>query len=227
MARSPPGTMPVDDHWHVTTPDYYPDPPPPALHGIAQCTPLTHWEMHITDAVPGGRDGRPHTPHIVAAMSDSDGSRQRYNRLHRWSISRSPVSPGCAGEIPAQREERRLAEAAVLVGPAGLPQAPSNPKPPAPNQCRPGKPPPLPRPLPLPPRPRVGTQTRRQTDRIGLLPPLKPATPQPPLHRWRAAQALHGPRALRRAGLQGPPRPRRRAGRVPNTAPALGQATPT
>ena len=51
-------------------------------------------------------------------MSDSEGSPQRDDRHHRSSRSRSPVSPGCAGE------ERRLAEAAVPVGlPAGQPGA--------------------------------------------------------------------------------------------------------
>ena len=59
-------------------------------------------------------------------MSDSDGSPQRDDRHHRWSRSRSPVSPDWAGETPAEREERRLAEAAVLVGPpAGQPRAAS------------------------------------------------------------------------------------------------------
>ena len=48
------------------------------------------------------------------------------DRHHRRSRSRSPVSPEWAGETPAEREERRLAEAAVLVGPpAGQPRAAS------------------------------------------------------------------------------------------------------
>ena len=55
-------------------------------------------------------------------MADSDGSPQRGDRHHRRSRSRSPVSPEEAGETPAEREERWLAEAAVLVGPpAGQP----------------------------------------------------------------------------------------------------------
>ena len=59
-------------------------------------------------------------------MADSDGSPQRDDRHHRRSRSRSPVSPEWTGETPAEREERRLAEAAVLVGlPAGQPQAAS------------------------------------------------------------------------------------------------------
>ena len=70
-------------------------------------------------------------------MADSDGSPQRDNRHHRRSRSRSPVSPECTGETPAEREERRLAEAAVLVGP-----------PPAAQQQA------------LPPRPGRGPQTR-------------------------------------------------------------------
>ena len=59
-------------------------------------------------------------------MSDSDGSPQRDDRHHRRSRSRSPLSPDWAGETPAEREERRLAEGAVLVGPpAGQPRAAS------------------------------------------------------------------------------------------------------
>ena len=55
-------------------------------------------------------------------MADSDGS----PRHHRQSRSCSPVSPEWTGETPAEREERRLAEAAVLVGPpAGQPRAAS------------------------------------------------------------------------------------------------------
>ena len=57
-------------------------------------------------------------------MADSDGSPQRDNRHHRRSRSRSPVSPELAEETPAEREEQRLAEAALLVGPpAGQPRA--------------------------------------------------------------------------------------------------------
>ena len=59
-------------------------------------------------------------------MSDSDGSPQRDDRHHRRSRSRSPVSPEWAGETPAEREERRLAEAAMPVGPpTGQPRAAS------------------------------------------------------------------------------------------------------
>ena len=50
-------------------------------------------------------------------MADSDGSPQRDDRHHRRSRSRSPISPGWTGETPAEREERRQAEAAVLVRP--------------------------------------------------------------------------------------------------------------
>ena len=49
-------------------------------------------------------------------MADSDSFPQRDDRHHRPSRSRSPVSPEWTGETPAEREERRLAEAAVLVG---------------------------------------------------------------------------------------------------------------
>ena len=59
-------------------------------------------------------------------MSDSDGSPQRDDRHHHWSRSRSPVSLGCAGDTFEEREEQRLAEAAVPVGPpAGQPRAAS------------------------------------------------------------------------------------------------------
>ena len=59
-------------------------------------------------------------------MADSDGSPQQDDRHHRRSRSRCPVSPEWPGETPAEREERRLAEAAVLVGPpAGQPWAAS------------------------------------------------------------------------------------------------------
>ena len=50
-------------------------------------------------------------------MSDPDGSLQRDDRHHRRFCSRSPFSPGYAGETLAEREEWRLAEAAVPVGP--------------------------------------------------------------------------------------------------------------
>ena len=59
----------------------------------------------------------PRMPTRITVMADSDGSPQRDDRHHRWSRSRSPVSPEWTGETPAEREERRLAEAAVLVGP--------------------------------------------------------------------------------------------------------------
>ena len=59
-------------------------------------------------------------------MSDSDGTFQRDDRHPRRSRSRSPVSPGYAGETLAKREERRLTEAAVPVGlPVGQPRAAS------------------------------------------------------------------------------------------------------
>ena len=50
-------------------------------------------------------------------MADSDGSPQRDDCHHRRSRSRSPVYLEWVGETPAEREERRLAEAVVLVGP--------------------------------------------------------------------------------------------------------------
>ena len=57
-------------------------------------------------------------------MADSNGSPQRDDRHHRLSRSRSPVSPEWKGETPAEREERRLAEATVLVGPPPPAQEP-------------------------------------------------------------------------------------------------------
>ena len=50
-------------------------------------------------------------------MADCDGSPQQDGRHHRRSCSRSRASPEWRGETLAEREERRLAEAAVLVGP--------------------------------------------------------------------------------------------------------------
>ena len=61
----------------------------------------------------------PRIPTRITVMSDSDGSPQRDDRHHRRSRSRSPVSPGCAGETLVEREERQLAEAAVPVRPPG------------------------------------------------------------------------------------------------------------
>ena len=52
-------------------------------------------------------------------MADSDGSPNQDHRHHRRSRSCSPVSPEWTGETPAEREERRLAEAAGLVLAAG------------------------------------------------------------------------------------------------------------
>ena len=57
-------------------------------------------------------------------MADSDGFPQRDDRHHRRSRYRSPVSPEWTGETPPEREERRLAEAAVRVGPPPPAQEP-------------------------------------------------------------------------------------------------------
>ena len=153
-------------------------------------------------------------------MSDSDGSPQRDDRHHRRSRSRSPVSPGCAEETLAEREERRLAEAVV---PASRP--PSSSKRPLTTPSRqpgspgwPGRLPPPLRPQPLPPRPRRGPRMRK-----GLRPRPVKAAPQPPVCRQREGLAPHGPRAPRRGPLQ----PRRRARRAPSTAPTPSPATPT
>ena len=75
-------------------------------------------------------------------MADSDGSPQQDDRHHRRSRSRSPASPEWKGETPAEREERRLAEAAVLVGPPPPAQEPelaevTAPPRPSSKPCRP------------------------------------------------------------------------------------------
>ena len=85
-------------------------------------------------------------------MADSDGSPQRDDRHHRRSRSRSPASPKWTAETLAEREERRLAEAAVLVGPpppAREPEPAEVTAPPPEQQA-------------LPPRPGRGPQTRRK-----------------------------------------------------------------
>ena len=127
-------------------------PPGPAIPGTARHRPRhatdilgvgrtgTHDTTHTTHAVGRGRDGTPHVPDRVTAMSDSDGSPPRDDRLHCRSRTRSPVSPGCTKETPAERQGPRLAEAAVPVGlPAGQPEAPSHPAPPAPERLPAGE----------------------------------------------------------------------------------------
>ena len=59
----------------------------------------------------------PRMPTRITVMADSDGSPQWDDRHHRRSRSRSPASTEWTGQTLAEREERRLAEAAVLVGP--------------------------------------------------------------------------------------------------------------
>ena len=104
--------------------DAHPPPPPlppcRAPHSTAHGTTLMHREVV----------GRAHLPQRmptrITVMSGSDGSLQRDNCHHRRSRSRSPVSPEGAGETPAEREERWLAETAVPVRPpAGQPRAAS------------------------------------------------------------------------------------------------------
>ena len=97
-------------------------------------------------------------------MADSDGSPQRDDRHHRRSRSRSPASPEWTGETLAEHEERRLAEAAVLVGP---PPPAREPEPaemtaPAAQAASPAAP------------PREGAQTRRKRR-----PQPQRATPRP------------------------------------------------
>ena len=90
-----------------------PPPPPPrrAPHGTAHGTALMHQEVVGRALLP------PRMPTRITVMADSDGSPQRDDRHHRRSRSRSPASPEWTGETLAEREERGLAEAAVLVGP--------------------------------------------------------------------------------------------------------------
>ena len=124
--------LPSQCRWMATGPRPYgadatagPPPPTPlpprrALHSTAHGTTLMHREVV----------GRAHLPLRMptrtTVMSNSDGSPQRDDRHHRQSRSRSPISPKGAGETPAEREERWLAEAAVPVGPpAGQPRAAS------------------------------------------------------------------------------------------------------
>ena len=118
MARLPSTSVPVDDQQPMTTRGYnhdWPPPPPPAPHGTTHGKPPAHWE------IVGQAHLRPRKPDRAAAMSNSDGSPPRDNRHHPRSRSRPPIFPECMGETPAERKERRLAEAAV---PVGLPTGP-------------------------------------------------------------------------------------------------------
>ena len=98
-----------------------PPPPPPScesVHSTADGATQIHQEVLERAHLPS------RMPTSITVMSDSEGPPQLDDRHHQRSGSRSPVSPGCAGETLAEREERRLAEAAVLVGPpAGQPRA--------------------------------------------------------------------------------------------------------
>ena len=85
-------------------------------------------------------------------IAESDGSPQRDDRHHCRSRSRSPASPDWEGETLAECEERRLAEAAQLVGP----QPPAREPEPAEVTAPP------PKQQALPPRPRRGPQARRK-----------------------------------------------------------------
>ena len=147
-------------------------------------------------------------------MSDSDGSPQRDNGHHRRSRSRSPVSPGYAGETLAEREEPRLVEAAVLVRqPAGHPRAaPADPEPPAqePVPAEEAAPPFRPRPLLPHPRrrPRVHRELRPRPRESA--PRHRPAPPRPAgrhgregLVPARALSALPGAAAARAEGREG------------------------
>ena len=149
-------------------------------------------------------------PTRITVMSDSDCSPQRDDRHHCRSRSRSPVSPGCAGETLAEREERRLAEAAVPVEPpAGQPQtasadtgpstrgpAPAEETAPAAQAAIPTAP---------PPHGASGAQTLR----------LRPQQAAPRPRPWPPARRQRGgwPRRRAQAPRRVPPRPQRKAGR--------------
>ena len=143
-------------------------------------------------------------------MADSNGSPQRDDRHHRRSRSRSPVSPEWTGETPAEREERRLAEAAVLVG---LPPPAQEPEPAevtapaaqaASPAARPGR-------VPRTPR-KQRPQPQRATPR---------PRPRPPAHRRHGGQprregcrSRRGERGGRARGCdRGPGKPRHRLSR--------------
>ena len=119
VAPPPPLPMPMDCRRppavrgcrHNRPPTPSPPPPRKAPHGTAHGTALMHQEVVGRARLP------PRMPTRITVMADSDGSPQRDDRHHRRSRSRSPASPEWTGETPAEREERRLAEAAVLVGP--------------------------------------------------------------------------------------------------------------
>ena len=130
-------------------------------------------------------------------MSDSDGSPQRDDRHHRRSRSRSPISPGCAGETLAQREERWLAEAALPVGPPARPPqaAPADPGLPVRSPRRPRRPPPPLCPRLLPPHPRRGPRIHREL-RLRprqAAPRPQPTTTLPPARHRRGGRAQRGP----------------------------------
>ena len=119
----------------------------------------------------------PRMPTRVTVMADSDESLQRDDGHHRPLRPRSPVSsPDWTGETLAEREERRLAEAAVLVGPPPPPlePGPAGTAAPAAQDASPAAPPrpdaqeaetrrATPRPQPRPPaRRRHGGRPRRK-----------------------------------------------------------------
>ena len=165
--RPPPGRA----HRHRRPP--LPSPPPPcrALHSTAHGKPQMHQEVVERARLP------PRMPTRIRVMSDSDGSPRRDDRHHHRPRSRSPVSPECAGESLAEREERQLAGAAVLVGPPTRSRRPGDLR-------RPRRPPPPPRRRALPPRPRRGPQAHRgprpQPQQAALRP-----RPRPPARRQR------------------------------------------
>ena len=150
-------------------------------------------------------------------MSDSEDSPQRDDSHHRWFRSRSPVSPGCAGETLLEGEERRLAEAAVPVGPpAGQPRAapddtepstqgaaPAEETAPAAQAASPAAPPPEGVPG------AQGAETAAPASRAA-------ARPRPPARRQHGGWPRSGPRAPCRE----PPQPQQRVGRARSTAPA-------
>ena len=158
-------------------------------------------------------------------MSDTDGSPQGADRHHCRSCSRSPVSPGYAGETLVEREERRLAEAALPVGPpAEQPQSPPNDSKPPRRLCRPGRPPSPLRPRPLLPRPRGRPRMRKE-----LRPRPRLPAPRPLARCFREGRAPCGRLARNRHSCsrgqerRQVPRPQPHPQQPPQAVPAQGR----
>ena len=199
------------------------DPPNVTIQAYLPTTGTAQHCPRDTTGAPGsGRDDleRPawrhaqstlHVPDCIAKMLDSDCSPQQDDRLHRWSRSPSPVSPGSGGVTPAERDERRLAEAAataellskrlwVALGdsePPALEQAAASPATQAPASSAPKASGAVTQQAPdaLPGRPRgaaaAGKQSRKDT---------KYHTHTQPSHTWLGPLKLYPPKGPRAFG---------------------------